>query len=90
MDIDALYSKTTVLGQWLRSKGAGLKLNNALFKHGGFHPLFAKARLTWKQSTLFLRHTLMMIKDQYSLKDYLVVMALFGAEVTLIKYLSIT
>ncbi|MBQ4836425.1 metallophosphoesterase [Pseudoalteromonas luteoviolacea] len=34
---DQLFSKDSVLGQWLRSKNVVIKINNNVFLHGGFH-----------------------------------------------------
>ena len=36
------YSKQTILGQWLRSKNAILKINDHLFVHAGLSPAFVK------------------------------------------------
>ncbi|KGJ88322.1 metallophosphoesterase [Colwellia psychrerythraea] len=38
---EALFSKTSILGNWLRSKPVLVKVNNMLFTHGGFHPSLA-------------------------------------------------
>ncbi len=35
---DALYSRDSVLGAWLRSKNVLAKVNGYLFAHGGLHP----------------------------------------------------
>ncbi|OCQ18420.1 hypothetical protein A7985_23470 [Pseudoalteromonas luteoviolacea] len=35
---EQLFSKKSVLGQWLRSKNVVIKINENLFLHGGFHP----------------------------------------------------
>jgi len=43
-DFEELFSKTTVLGQWLRSKSVLVKINNALYAHGGFHPELAQKK----------------------------------------------
>ncbi|WP_225738314.1 metallophosphoesterase [Pseudoalteromonas aurantia] len=45
-DIDLLYASNTVLGQWLRSKNVILKLNNALFMHGGLPASFAHDKVS--------------------------------------------
>jgi hypothetical protein len=41
-----LFSKKTVIGQWLRSKNTALKINDNLFIHGGLHPDFIKVKLS--------------------------------------------
>jgi len=38
LDYHEYYSKKTIMGQWLRSKNAILKINDILFVHGGIHP----------------------------------------------------
>jgi len=38
---EQLFSKRSVLGNWLRSKPVLVKVNNMLFAHGGFHPSLA-------------------------------------------------
>ncbi|WP_260679306.1 metallophosphoesterase [Thalassomonas sp. M1454] len=44
-----LYSKDSVLGQWLRSKNVLVKINSQLFAHGGFHPDLVQQKLTLAQ-----------------------------------------
>ncbi|TPH18557.1 metallophosphoesterase [Litorilituus lipolyticus] len=39
---EGLFSKHSILGDWLRSKPVLVKVNNMLFAHGGFHPSLAK------------------------------------------------
>jgi calcineurin-like phosphoesterase family protein len=41
-----LFSKKTLIGQWLRSKNTALKINDNLFIHGGLHPDFIKVKLS--------------------------------------------
>lgn len=41
-----LYSKQTILGQWLRSKHTILKINDHLFVHAGLSPEFVEAGFT--------------------------------------------
>jgi len=43
---EQLFSKTSILGNWLRSKPVLVKVNNMLFAHGGFHPSLAKEKRT--------------------------------------------
>jgi hypothetical protein len=38
---EALFSKESILGNWLRSKPVLVKVNDMLFAHGGFHPTLA-------------------------------------------------
>ncbi len=38
---EKLFSKNTILGDWLRSKPVLVKVNDMLFTHGGFHPSLA-------------------------------------------------
>ena len=42
MPFEQLFSKSSILGNWLRSKPVLVKVNNNLFAHGGFHPSLAK------------------------------------------------
>lgn len=39
---ELLFSKSSILGNWLRSKPVLVKVNNMLFAHGGFHPSLAE------------------------------------------------
>ena len=41
-----LFSKNSILGNWLRSKPVLIKVNDMLFAHGGFHPQLAKDNLS--------------------------------------------
>ena len=41
-----LFSDQSVLGQWLRSRPVLIKINDAIFAHGGFHPHLAEQNLT--------------------------------------------
>ncbi|WP_019028459.1 metallophosphoesterase [Colwellia piezophila] len=38
---EQLFSKDSIIGNWLRSKPVLVKVNNMLFAHGGFHPSLA-------------------------------------------------
>ena len=38
---EQLFSQSSVIGHWLRSKPVLVKVNNMLFAHGGFHPTLA-------------------------------------------------
>ncbi|GAA5130441.1 metallophosphoesterase [Thalassotalea piscium] len=46
---DALFSKISILGRWLRSKSVLVKVNNMLFAHGGFHPSLAHEKRTLEE-----------------------------------------
>ena len=39
---EQLFSKNSILGNWLRSKSVLVRVNDMLFAHGGFHPYLAK------------------------------------------------
>ncbi len=41
MPFEKLFTKESILGNWLRSKPVLVKVNNMLFAHGGFHPSLA-------------------------------------------------
>lgn len=55
-----LFSRNTVLGQWLRSKNTLLKINDHLFVHAGLSPDFVEAGYTLREINdhvrLFLNH----------------------------------
>ena len=38
---EKLFTKDSIIGNWLRSKAVLVKVNNMLFAHGGFHPSLA-------------------------------------------------
>ncbi|KGJ89043.1 metallophosphoesterase [Colwellia psychrerythraea] len=38
---EKLFTKNSIIGNWLRSKPVLVKVNNMLFAHGGFHPSLA-------------------------------------------------
>ncbi len=41
---EQLFSKESILGNWLRSKPVLVKVNDMLFAHGGFHPSLAEGK----------------------------------------------
>lgn len=45
---EQLFGQHTLLGRWLRSKSVVVKINDALFAHGGIHPDLAKDQLSLK------------------------------------------
>ena len=55
---EQLFGKETLLGQWLRSKSVLVKINDALFAHGGFHPDLAKDKLKLKHINQVFRDNL--------------------------------
>jgi hypothetical protein len=50
-----LFSPDTVLGQWLRSKPALIKLNDVLYLHGGLSPALVERKLTLAQINATIR-----------------------------------
>jgi hypothetical protein len=50
-----LFGKNTVLGQWLRSKPAVLRLNDLLFMHGGLSPRLVDRNITQAQINTAIR-----------------------------------
>jgi len=53
-----LYSKQTILGQWLRSKNTILKINDHLFVHAGLSPEFVESGFTIHQINKEVRYFL--------------------------------
>ena len=45
---EQLFSKESILGNWLRSKPVLVKVNDMLFAHGGFHPSLAEGNIALK------------------------------------------
>lgn len=45
---NTLFNKSTVLGDWLRTRPVVLKVNNILFTHGGLHPELITKDLSMK------------------------------------------
>ncbi len=51
---EQLFSKESILGDWLRAKPVLVKINNMLFAHGGFHPSLAQEKRTLEEiNTIF-------------------------------------
>ncbi|MFT4927041.1 MAG: hypothetical protein ACI8WB_003141, partial [Phenylobacterium sp.] len=46
---EQLVAKNTIIGNWLRSKSVLVKVNDALYAHGGFHPSLAKQKRSLEQ-----------------------------------------
>lgn len=53
-----LYSENAILGRWLRTKNAVLKINQSLFMHGGLHPNILERDLSLADINQQLRHSL--------------------------------
>ena len=53
-----LFSKQTILGQWLRTKNTMLKINDYLFVHAGLSPEFVEAGLTLHEINNTVRYFL--------------------------------
>lgn len=47
--LSELYSRDTVLGQWLRTRNAAVRIGDELFVHGGVSPTVARAKLSIEQ-----------------------------------------
>ncbi|GAA3928812.1 metallophosphoesterase [Hymenobacter algoricola] len=52
---DQWYSRSTVLGQWLRTKNVVEKIGPVLFVHGGISPEVAERRLSLRQLNVLAR-----------------------------------
>ncbi len=48
-DVPTMFSKQTVLGNWLRKKNMTLKIGDYLFAHGGISPFMVKNELKLKE-----------------------------------------
>lgn len=55
---EQLFGKNTLLGRWLRSKSVLVKVNDALFAHGGIHPDLANDKLSLKSINQVFRSNL--------------------------------
>ena len=53
-----LFSKQTILGQWLRSKNTILKINDHLFVHAGLSPDFVEVGWTLQEINEHVRYFL--------------------------------
>jgi hypothetical protein len=49
LPFESLFSQTSILGKWLRSRPVLVKVNHMLFAHGGFHPQLADDNLSINQ-----------------------------------------
>lgn len=63
---DELFSKESILGNWIRSKPVLVKINNMLFTHGGFHPSLAKEKHTLSEINTVFKANL--VKSELSTK----------------------
>lgn len=55
---ESLFSSTTILGEWLRSKSVVVKVNDMLFAHGGFHPNLASSHTSLENINTVFSDTL--------------------------------
>lgn len=56
--LEGLYSSTSVLGQWLRTRNVALQIGDELFVHGGVSPSVAASGATLEQLNEALRSAL--------------------------------
>jgi len=75
-DLKGLFSNTTVLGQWLRSKSTVIKINDYVFMHGGIHQDFLDLNLTLEQANLRFRQSIG--QSRKTLKEQAVTQVLYG------------
>jgi hypothetical protein len=54
-----LYSRETVLGQWLRTRNVALRIGDELFVHGGVSPAVARAKVGLDELNRTLREALL-------------------------------
>lgn len=64
MSHQQLYDSNSVLGRWLRSKPTIIKLNDAVFLHGGIHPDMLKLNLSLEQINQHFRDSIDLNKTQ--------------------------
>jgi len=55
---NALFSKGSILGNWLRSKPVLVKVNDMLFAHGGFHPMLARKNVSLEKINQVFKESL--------------------------------
>ncbi len=71
---ESLFSKESVLGDWLRSRPVLIKVNGMLFTHGGFHPKLAKEKISLKKINQTFKSSLVekeLEKPREGLANYL-------------------
>ena len=71
IDYDKLYGNKTILGRWLRSKPAIIKINNIVFTHGGVSEKFLeKYGVDLDNINLMMRKNNVYTKEQLKSTDY--------------------
>jgi len=71
IDYDKLYGNKTILGRWLRSKPAIIKINNIVFTHGGVSEKFLeKYGVDLDNINLMMRKNNVYTKEQLKFTDY--------------------
>ena len=71
IDYDKLYGNKTILGKWLRSKPAIIKLNNIVFTHGGISKKFLeKYGIDLDNINTMMRKNNIYTKEQLKSTDY--------------------
>lgn len=71
IDYDKLYGNKTIIGRWLRSKPAIIKLNNIVFTHGGVSEKFLeKYGLDLDSINTMMRKNNIYTKEQLKSTDY--------------------
>jgi hypothetical protein len=71
IDYDKLYGNKTILGRWLRSKPAIIKINNIVFTHGGVSEKFLeKYGVDLDSINSMMRKNNVYTKEQLKSTDY--------------------
>ncbi|GAB2927871.1 metallophosphoesterase [Rheinheimera gaetbuli] len=76
-DYSGLYSESSVLGQWLRSRPVLAQVNDMLFVHGGLHPDYLALGMTVAEVNEQFRQSLGIARDE--LKGVPVLNFLYGS-----------
>lgn len=76
-DYSKLYSESSVLGQWLRSRPVLAQVNDMLFVHGGLHPDYLALGMSVAEVNEQFRQSLGIGRDK--LKDVPVLNFLYGS-----------
>lgn len=76
-DYSSLYSESSVLGQWLRSRPVLAQVNDMLFVHGGLHPDYLALGMSVAEVNEQFRQSLGIARDQ--LKGVPVLNFLYGS-----------
>jgi hypothetical protein len=64
-----LYTKGSILGDWLRTKNVVIKINDLAFLHGGLHPEIATKQLSLSRINLLFRQHLNSISNNKTERD---------------------